>query len=349
MVKADVFRFRLDPRLVHPAFLAHHLSATAPAFAAVSTTGSTRARVNLSRMAARPVGVPPTDEQRTIADFLDRETERIDALVAKKQRLIELLQEKRTALISNAVTKGLDPDVPMKDSGIEWLGGIPAAWEVRRLKQVTEFVTSGSRGWAEFYSDDGPVFIRITNLDRSSVDLDLSQLQHVSPPAGSEGERTRVKPGDVLVSITADIGTVGLVPEGIGEAYVNQHTALTRPRERVIAPRWLALCVHSAVGQRQFPMLLQGGTKVGLNLDDVRNLVVVLPPLAEQRRLIGFVGANSETLSELSTAAQTAIARLQEYRSALITAAVTGQIDVSARSARRQAAGACRSAAAYSS
>jgi len=293
--------------------------------------------------------VPPTDEQRTIADFLDRETERIDALVAKKQRLIELLQEKRTALISNAVTKGLDPDVPMKDSGIEWLGGIPAAWEVRRLKQVTEFVTSGSRGWAEFYSDDGPVFIRITNLDRSSVDLDLSQLQHVSPPAGSEGERTRVKPGDVLVSITADIGTVGLVPEGIGEAYVNQHTALTRPRERVIAPRWLALCVHSAVGQRQFPMLLQGGTKVGLNLDDVRNLVVVLPPLAEQRRLIGFVGANSETLSELSTAAQTAIARLQEYRSALITAAVTGQIDVSARSARRQAAGACRSAAAYSS
>ena len=107
MVKADVFRFRLDPRLVHPAFLAHHLSATAPAFAAVSTTGSTRARVNLSRMAARPVGVPAVRQQRAIADYLDRETERIDALVAKKQRLIELLQEKRTALISHAVTLSL--------------------------------------------------------------------------------------------------------------------------------------------------------------------------------------------------------------------------------------------------
>lgn len=277
------------------------------------------------------IALPPLDEQHSIADFLDLETERIDALVTKKRRLIELLQEKRTALISHAVTKGLDPDVPMKESGVEWLGRIPAAWQMRRLKQVTEFVTSGSRGWAEYYSDDGPVFIRITNLNRKSIDLDLSQIQHVRPPAGSEGERTRVTSGDVLVSITADIGTVGLVPDGLGEAYVNQHTALTRPRKHLVEPRWLALCLHSGVGQRQFPILLQGGTKVGLNLDDVRNLLVVLPPLTEQLRLMSAVDDNAKKLADLSASAQAATARLQEYRSALITAAVTGQIDVRGR------------------
>jgi len=283
------------------------------------------------------VDLAPSAEQRVIADFLDRETEQIDALVAKKQRLIELLQEERTAVISHTVTKGLDPEAPMKDSGIEWLSRMPAAWEVRRLKQLTEFVTSGSRGWAEFYADEGPIFIRITNLDRKSVDLELSNVQHVNPPVGSEGERTRVRAGDVLVSITADVGTVGIVPDGLGAAYVNQHTALIRPQSSSVEPRWLALALHSGVGQRQFAALLQGGTKLGLNLDDVRNLIVPVPPLADQRRLMRHIDDAGERLGTLSATVSSALERLREHRSALITAAVTGQIDVGARKARRQA------------
>jgi len=102
------------------------------------------------------VPLPPYLEQRAIVAFLDRETAKIDALVARKERLMELLQEKRTALITRAVTRGLDPNVPMKDSGVEWLGEIPAHWELKRLKNVSTFVTSGSRGWTEFYSDEGP-------------------------------------------------------------------------------------------------------------------------------------------------------------------------------------------------
>jgi len=301
------------------------------------STGVSYPAINPSDLGRIGVCLPDVGAQLAIADFLDRETAKIDALVAKKQRLIELLQEERTAVISHTVTKGLDPEAPMKDSGIEWLSRMPATWEVRRLKQLTELVTSGSRGWAEFYADEGPIFIRITNLDRKSVDLELSNVQHVNPPVGSEGERTRVRAGDVLVSITADVGTVGIVPDGLGAAYVNQHTALIRPQSSSVEPRWLALALHSGVGQRQFAALLQGGTKLGLNLDDVRNLIVPVPPLADQRRLMRHIDDAGERLGTLSATVSSALERLREHRSALITAAVTGQIDVGARKARRQA------------
>ena len=98
---------------------------------------------------------PPLPEQQVIAAFLDRETARIDALIARKERLLELLEEKRKAIISQAVTRGLDASVPMKDSGVEWLGQVPEGWAVQRLKNLSRFVTSGSRGWAEFYADSG--------------------------------------------------------------------------------------------------------------------------------------------------------------------------------------------------
>lgn len=275
------------------------------------------------------VGLPPLDEQRAIATFLDRETARIDALIAKKERLLALLEEKRTALITRAVTKGLDRAVPMKESGVEWLGEVPADWQVKRLKHVVSLITSGSRGWAEHYSDDGPIFVRIGNLSRSGIDLDLTDLQRVTPPDGAEGARTKVSEGDVLISITAFIGAVGLVPDGFDEAYVNQHIALARPRLSDVDPRWLAYCLLSDVGQVQFALSLYGGTKEGLGLDDVRNLKVLVPPRAEQRAIVQQLDRQTTLLETLRSRARHAIALLREYRTALISAAVTGQIDVS--------------------
>ena len=145
MVKADCFRFRVDRRRVVPRFAAYQLSATALASAGSLATGATRSRMNLTATASRKVALPSPDEQLAIAAFLDRETARIDALVAKKERLIELFQEQRTALVTHAVTKGLDPNVRMKDSGVEWLGAVPADWKVLRLK---EMVTDIEQGWS---------------------------------------------------------------------------------------------------------------------------------------------------------------------------------------------------------
>ena len=272
--------------------------------------------------------IAPMEEQRAIADFLDRETAKIDALVAKKKRLIELLQGKRTALITRAVTRGLDPNVPMKESGVEWLGEIPAHWEVKRLKNVSTFVTSGSRGWAEFYSDEGPFFLRIGNVQSGSIDLNIDDVQHVDPPRGSEGERTRVKPGDVLVSITALIGAVAVVSDDLPEAFVNQHLALIRLSTSEADPRWIAYCIMSPIGQTQFAADLYGGTKDGLGLDDVRSLVVLKPPIREQERIVTYLDSQGTKLMKLVQTVRTAIDHLKEFRTALISAAVTGKIDV---------------------
>lgn len=273
--------------------------------------------------------LPPRTEQAIIAAFLDRETARIDALVEKKQRLLELLDEKRTALISRAVTKGLDPDVPMKGSGVPWLGEVPEHWERRRLKFLAHFVTSGSRGWAAHYSDEGAIFLRIGNLRTASIELDLSNVQRVSPPEGAEGTRTRVETGDVLVSITALIGAIARVGDEVGDAYVNQHLALVRCRRAVVDSTYVAYALISQDGQEQFRRFLYGGTKDGLGLQDVREVSVLLPPPEEQQAIVAHLDAETARIDTLNAKVQCAIELLKEYRTALITAAVTGQIDVS--------------------
>ncbi len=276
---------------------------------------------------ATHLSLPLLAEQRAIAAFLDAETARIDTLVAKQTALIATLQEKRRALISHVVTKGLDPAAPMKDSGVPWLGAVPQHWEVKRLKHVTSFVTSGSRGWAEYYSDEGSIFLRIGNLTRDSVNLDLSDIQRVTPPDTSEGKRTLVQKNDVLVSITADIGSVAVVDADIGEAYVNQHLALTRPTSEV-NPKWLGYCLFADSGKQQFIVSMNGGTKLGLGLDDVNNVSLLFPPLDEQAAIVAFIESETAQIDTLIAKAEEMSLLLREHRVALIAAAVTGQIDV---------------------
>lgn len=208
--------------------------------------------------------LPEFHEQEQIASCLDVETAKIDALVEEQKRLIELLKEKRQAVISQAVTKGLDPNVPMKDSGLEWLGKVPARWMLAPLRRDILFITSGSRGWADHYADEGEIFIRIGNLTRDSIQLDLSDVQRVSVPAGAEGERTQVCPGDLLFSITAYLGSVAVVPSGLGTAYVSQHVALVRPARQKLLPEWVAYVTLSFMGKTHMETQGYGGTKIQL-------------------------------------------------------------------------------------
>jgi type I restriction enzyme S subunit len=272
--------------------------------------------------------IPAALEQHAICTFLDRETTRLDALIEKKERLITLLEEKRAALINRAVTKGLDPSAPLKDSGFPWLGAIPTHWKTRRLKYVSSFVTSGSRGWADHYSDDGPIFLRIGNLTREGIDLDLSDIQRVQPPPGAEGERTSVNSGDLLVSITADIGSVAVVPDNLEPGFVNQHLALVRLRSALVSPRFVGYALRAPSLQTQFRLALYGGTKQGLGLEDVANLLVTLPPLSEQVRIVVHIDSAARRIGAAIAKTREQIAKFQEYRTALISAAVTGKIDV---------------------
>jgi type I restriction enzyme, S subunit len=228
---------------------------------------STIGNVNGQKYAAMPLPIPPVREQEAIDEFLTQETAKIDALIEKKHELIHLLNEARSARM-DALVRNHQGDM-------------------KRLKFVALDITSGSRGWAEFYDPDASAaFLRIGNVRLDSIELQVDDLQFVSPPRGAEAERTKVQGGDVVISITANVGAVGLVPRGFREGYVNQHLALLKLDQALSDPAWIATCLSSELCQQQFAASLYGGIKDGLALDDVLNVTVPLPPKDTQARLV---------------------------------------------------------------
>ncbi|TXD96522.1 restriction endonuclease subunit S [Psychrobacter frigidicola] len=271
---------------------------------------------------------PSLIEQTQIANFLDHETTQIDTLIEKQQTLIKLLKEKRQAVISHAVTKGLNFDAPMKDSGVEWLGEVPEYWEVKKNKHLLEFVTSGSRGWAGYYSDEGKLFFRITNLTRDTIEPKLESIQNVLPPLGAEGERSKIQLDDLLISITADLGSVCVANNSISGGFVSQHVSLCRPNSSVKSARWLAYFILSDSAKEQFVGSGYGGTKIQLSLEDIRELNIAYPPKKEQEDIASYIEVKLKKFELLMSQAEQAIQLMQERRTALISAAVTGKIDV---------------------
>lgn len=278
---------------------------------------------------------PSIEEQAAIATFLDCETAKIDALIAEQEKLIALLNEKRQALISHAVTKGLDPYAAMKDSGIEWLGDVPAHWEVMQARHLSEFVTSGPRGWSDLVSDDGSVFIQSGDLN-DALQIEFDTAKRVSIGGTAEAIRCRLMDGDVVVCITgAKTGNVAVCHFAPEPAYVNQHLCLIRPRANVL-PSYLGLVLKSNIGQTQFE-LFQYGLKQGLSLENIRDMLVALPPTNEQRGITAYLDHAFRKHDALKAEAERTIALLKERRSALISAAVTGKIDVRGEAAEAAA------------
>ena len=272
------------------------------------------------------VPVPSPAEQRAIVSFISNNTAAVDQLISKQQRLIELLQEKRRAFVSQAVTRGLNAHAPMKTSGIAWLGDVPTHWDLRPLKRLSTFRTSGPRGWSERIASTGHIFVQSGDLT-DTMDVDFSSAKRVLPSDDAESTRTRLRSGDVVVCITgAKTGNAAVcraVPE---PAYVNQHLCLVRP-SAAIDSTFLAMVLKSEVGQTHFA-LSQYGLKQGLSLEDVETAPIPLPPKLEQERIVSFVKKGVEEFNVLRDAAQRTIELLQERRAVLTSAAVTGQIDV---------------------
>ena len=293
-----------------------------------STYGAKMPRVGWDVMGSVPFLQPPRGEQRKICSFLDHETARIDALIDEQQRLIELLKEKRQAVISHAVTKGLDPDVPMKDSGVEWLGEMPAHWGVGRVKNVTSFITSGPRGWSDFLDEDGTgIFLQSGDLD-DGLGVNFAGANRISVPTGAEGIRTRVHESDVVVCITgANTGRVAVIQDVSEVAYVNQHLALVRPENELCREMFLGFALSCNVCQSYF-RVEQYGLKEGLSLTDVAEAPLALPPLEEQAYIVNRVADTLNGLDDLASNAAKMVELLRERRNALISSAVTGKIDV---------------------
>ncbi len=208
---------------------------------------------------------------------------------------------------------------------IEKLPSLPEGWMWVTSDQLLDFVTSGSRGWAKYYSETGAFFLRIGNLDHDTIDLDLRDLQRVDLPNKAEGMRTRVEENDILISITADVGMVGLVPDDIGEAYINQHIALARPVELVNA-KYLAWFLASQPGQKQFKDLQRGATKMGLGLEDIRAINIPLPPVQEQERIVMEIERHLSLAKNQDGLLDRSLNRVRRLRQSILEEAFTGHL-----------------------
>lgn len=270
--------------------------------------------------------IPPLREQTAIAAFLDRETAKIDALVAEQRRLIELLKEKRQAVISHAVTKGLNPDAPMKESGIEWLGDVPAHWEVKPLKYLVTLTSGGTPSKENLAYWDGDV------PWASSKDLKPSELwdtqDHITQKALDDGAAVLVPTGSILTVVRGMIllHTFPVVVARVPMA-INQDLKAILPTTGMNADflAWLLRGASAEVLSRTDEAA--HGTKV-LRLESWLAMQVPVPPVTEQAEIVARIIRRLGELDTLTAEAQRTIDLLQERRTALISAAVTGQIDV---------------------
>ncbi len=273
------------------------------------------------------IALPPSVELRSIVSHLNSETARIDALIEKKNRFIELLREKRQALITHAVTKGLDPSVKMKDSGVEWLGEVPEHWCVKQLKHVVDQNSSITYGIVQAGPEfeGGVPYIRTS--DMSGDELPVSGYPLTSPEIDASYARSRVRPGDIVMSIRASVGKCLPVPNELSLANLTQGTAKVSPGQKVTRGFLLAF-LNSGAAQVYFDLMAKGATFKEITLDALRRTPVLLPPRDEQVVIDRFIALHVGRLDRLVRASECSVIMLKERRSALITAAVTGQIDL---------------------
>ena len=322
---------RPDLSRVLPRYIFWYLGCSAMnGFFLSESRGTTIIGLSSSSIRGARILRPPIGEQRAIADFLDRETAKIDALVARKERLIELLREKRTALITRAVTRGLDPNVPMKDSGVEWLGEIPAHWEVMPLKRI---LRRCDYGISESLGGSGDIRV-----------LTMAHVQDgeiVLPDDGSIDavDQTLVlESGDLLFNRTNSrelVAKVGIF-RGDRQDQVTFASYLVRLTARDnVEVEWLNYLLNSTglLGMAR-SMALLSVNQANLNPTKYQRIVVPMPELSEQRRIAGSAKHEATRIDTLVRKIRKAIDQLKEFRTALISAAVTGKIDVREAAAR---------------
>lgn len=289
-----------------------------------ATHGAKMPRVGWEVMGNMPFINPPTTEQKVIATFLDHETARIDALVEEQQRLIALLKEKRQAVISHAVTKGLDPDVPMKDSGVEWLGEVPAHWVRKRLKNVSPFITVGIVvNPSSYLAEEGLPFIYGGEVREGYIEVD--KARKISLEDSRRNRKTMLETGDVVTMRVGYPGVTAVVPP---ECEGGNCASVMLTKKGSYDSRWLCAAMNSRLIRHQVEIVQYGAAQKQFNIADAVEFWLFEPPIDEQAKIADYIDRESSRFDQLVGEAKRNMQLLQERRSALISAAVTGKIDV---------------------
>ena len=272
--------------------------------------------------------IPPRDEQQAISRFLDFKTAQIDALIAKKKVLLDKLAEKRTALISHIVTKGLDPSVAMKDSGLVWLGDVPAHWKVIPIKFSLDMpITDGPHSTPQFY-DEGIPFISAEAVKNDRLDFSRKRGYISEDDHAIFSKKYKPKYGDVyMVKSGATTGAVARV-ETHEEFNIWSPLAVLRPHAEKSITDFLFYVLKSKPFFYSVELSWSYGTQQNIGMGVISNIRMALPPIEEQKEICRYLEPLLQEIEDQRAKVDSVVERLQEYRSALITNAVTGKIDV---------------------
>ena len=263
---------------------------------------STHKRYWIQSYSKIKVLIPPLDEQFRIVARIEELFSELDKAVDTLKTTKEQLEVYRQAVLKDAFS-----DFEKKNS----------------IRNLTMVVTSGSRGWAKYYSNSGALFVRIGNLTHSGIDIDFRDIQHITPPDNAEGVRTRLQPNDVLVSITADLGSIGFVSEKVEEAYINQHIALVR-FQNPVQGRFMAWYLRSEYGQKDLLKNKRGGGKLGLGLDDIRDTPVPIVDDITAKEIVDKVEEQLSVCDSIEKTVDTALAQADAMRQSILKQAFEG-------------------------
>jgi len=309
-------------------YLAYTLVASRE-FLVARATGTTFLELSGVELSSMKIPLPRIEEQCAIADFLDRETAEIDEFVAESEKLITLLNERRAAVIAQAVTKGLDPTVAMKDTGIEWLGSVPSHWGIAKLGLWFEVVLGKMLDEAKFSGTVGSVlpYVRAANIGDKALSLEnVNEM----PFSASELAKFNLRKGDLLVVEGGSVGQNVVLSEDMPGWGFQKTVNRVRPRIAGASTAFLGFAIDMLRYRGVIDMLSAGSTIAHLTAEKLGQLILAWPPVSEQDKISDFIAKQTAKIDEAIETAREAIALAKERRQALISAAVTGKIDLRA-------------------
>lgn len=281
-------------------------------------SATTIAIVNKSKMESCAFPLPPLSEQQRIVERIEELFAKLDEAKERLQEVADSFAVRKAAILHKAFTGELTQQW-RRENGVS-----DESWEEKKGEDFFEYVTSGSRGWAKYYSDKGSIFVRMGNLNHGTIELDLSDIQYVELPDQVEGQRSKLQKNDILISITADVGMIGLVREDM-DAYINQHVALARPKNDLYA-EFLAWYFVSDVGLQQMQNKQRGATKIGLGLQDIRSIILKIPTLPEQHEIVRLIDDLLARERAAQQAAEQALASIDLMKKSILARAFRGEL-----------------------
>lgn len=284
----------------------------------VSGVGGSLMRAQPKYVQTYPIPLPPLSEQQRIVESIEELFAKLDEAKERLQEVADSFAVRKAAILHKAFTGELTKQW-------RWENGVSyESWEEKKGEDFFEYVTSGSRGWAKYYSDKGSIFIRMGNLNHGTIELDFSDIQYVELPDQVEGQRSKLQKNDILISITADVGMIALVREDM-DAYINQHVALARPKNDLYA-EFLAWYFVSDDGLQQMQNKQRGATKIGLGLQDIRSIILKIPTLPEQHEIVRLIDDLLARERAAQQAEEQALASIDLMKKSILARAFRGEL-----------------------